>query len=219
MTTKIICDFDGTAAQNDVGYLLFRTFGDERCVEAVNEWIEGKISSRDCLIRECEATRVSKNELARFVDQQKLDPHFADLVQYANSQKTEIEIVSDGLDFYIERILKNHHLDSQLKVYANHLVFADDNQIRPEFPYFEFTCGHCANCKAYHVRSAKADGSRVIYIGDGLSDRCGAREADVVFAKRGRDLLQFCRENQINHFEFQNFSDVLKVIKSLAIGQ
>ncbi|HEX9654561.1 MAG TPA: MtnX-like HAD-IB family phosphatase [bacterium] len=217
--TKIICDFDGTAAQNDVGNLLFHTFGDDRCPAAVNLWIEGKITSRECLMRECAATRVTKPELERFVDAQKLDPHFSDLVRYTGSQKIEIEIVSDGLDFYIERILKNHHLDSPLKIHANHLIFVDQNQIRAEFPYSEFTCGHCGNCKGYHVRRAKSDGSRVIYIGDGLSDRCGAREADVVFAKRGRDLLTFCRNNHIHHYEFENFLDVMNVIRSLVNSQ
>jgi len=212
---KIICDFDGTVAQNDVGNLLFFTFGDERSIEAVNLWIKGNISSRECLIRECEATRVSRSELEDFVDKQKLDPHFNDLALYAQSQQIEMQIVSDGLDFYIERILKNYHLDSQLKIHANHLVFEDQNQIRPEFPYFEFGCGRCGNCKGYHVRHAKSDGKQIIYIGDGLSDRCGARAADVVFAKRGRDLLEFCRENRIAHFEFQDFSDVLNQIRGL----
>lgn len=209
---KIICDFDGTAAQNDVGNLLFQTFGDGRGIEAVNLWKAGKISSRECLLRECESTRVSRSDLERFVDAQKLDPHFIDLVRYCQSQKIDLEIVSDGLDFYIERILKNHHLDLQLQVRANQLIFVGEDQIRPAFPYFEFGCGRCGNCKGYHVRQAQADGSSVIYIGDGLSDRCGAQAADVVFAKRDRDLLNFCRENNIEHFEFQNFADVLKVI-------
>ncbi len=207
---KIICDFDGTAAQNDVGNLLFQTFGDGRVIAAVNLWKEGKISSRECLLRECESVRVSGAELESFIDRQKLDPHFGDFVDYCHSREIEIEIVSDGLDFYIERILKNHHLDWRLQVRANHLIFVDENQIRPAFPYFEFGCGRCGNCKGYHVRQAKAGGNRVVYIGDGLSDRCGARAADVVFAKRGRDLLEFCREQRIEHYEFQNFSDVMK---------
>jgi 2,3-diketo-5-methylthio-1-phosphopentane phosphatase len=210
---KIICDFDGTAAQNDVGNLLFQTFGDGRGIAAVNLWKQGKISARECLIRECESARVSQTELERFVGAQKLDPHFIDLARYCQSQKIELEIVSDGLDFYIERIIKNHHLDLHLKIHANHLIFVGEDQIRPAFPYFEFGCGRCGNCKGYHVRQAKSDGSRVIYIGDGLSDRCGAREADVVFAKRDRDLLNFCRENHIEHFEFQSFSDVMNVIE------
>lgn len=210
---KIICDFDGTAAQNDVGNLLFHTFGDSRCLDAVDLWKEGKISSRECLIRECQTTHVTKSALEKFVDAQKLDPHFSDLALYAQSQQIAMEIVSDGLDFYIERILKNYHLDSHLKIRANHLIFVGENQIRPEFPYFESGCGHCGNCKGHHVRRAKSDGSRVIYIGDGLSDRCGAQEADIVFTKRGRDLLKFCRENRIAHFEFQDFSDVLNRIR------
>ena len=209
---KIVCDFDGTAAKNDVGNLLFRTFGDGRCFDIVNLWKEGKLSSRECLILECQTARVSKSQMERFADNQQLDPFFKPLVEFCQLRGIEMAIVSDGLDFYIQRILKNYQLDGQVEVRANHLIFLGRDQIQPEFPYFGDGCGLCGNCKGFHVRAARKQGHQVAYIGDGLSDRCGAKEADIVFAKQHRDLLQFCKENNIPYHEFMNLEDVLKVI-------
>jgi 2,3-diketo-5-methylthio-1-phosphopentane phosphatase len=205
---KILCDFDGTTAKNDVGNLFFRTFAGKRCYDIVRLWKEGKISSKECLVQECEIARITKPEFEAFVDEQELDPFFPEFVHFCRAQGFEIEIVSDGLDFYVDRIIKNHHLDAFVHTYANRLVFQNHDRITAEFPYFEDGCGRCANCKGFHVRRARKGAKKIIYIGDGLSDRCGAREADIVFAKRGRDLLPFCQEAGIHHSEFNNFQDV-----------
>jgi len=210
---KIFCDFDGTAAKNDVGNLLFRTFADERCFEIVRSWKEGKISSRECLIDLCKITRVTSEELEQFSNAQELDPYFAVLVEFGQQKNIEVEILSDGLDFYIERILSKYELDSIVAFHSNHLQFINQNQIVSEFPFYDQGCGQCANCKGYHVRRAKEKTKPVVYVGDGLSDRCGAKEADIVFAKRGRDLLRYCQQNQIDYYEFGDFKDVLNKIK------
>ena len=210
---KIFCDFDGTAAKNDVGNLLFRTFADNRCLEIVLFWKQGKISSRQCLIDLCKITRVTKKELEQFSNSQELDPYFLELVEFGQQKSIEVEILSDGLDFYIERILSKYKLDAIVAFHSNRLQFLNRNEIVPEFPYYDRGCGHCANCKGDHVRQAKEKIKPVVYVGDGLSDRCGAKEADIVFAKHGRDLLKYCQENQIEHYEFGDFKDVLNKIK------
>ena len=210
---KILCDFDGTTAKNDVGNLFFRTFAGERCYDIVQRWKEGKISSKECLIQECEMARITKAEFEIFVDEQELDPFFPEFVHFFCAHGIEIEIVSDGFDFYVDRIIKNHDLDALVATYANRVVFQDHNRIAAEFPYFEEGCGRCANCKGFHVRRARQEAQTVAYVGDGLSDRCGAREADIVFAKTGRDLLLFCQEERIDHFEFRNFQEVRTILE------
>ncbi|MFQ5824376.1 MAG: MtnX-like HAD-IB family phosphatase [bacterium] len=210
---KVFCDFDGTAAKNDVGNLLFRTFADSRSLDIVKLWKQGLISSKECLIEECRLARVTRQQLEHFADSQQLDPFFKKFVFYCHKNGIEVELVSDGLDFYITRILNNHGLDEIVNFSSNHLVFLNNNQIKPEFPYHDQGCGRCGNCKGYHVRKGRYGRNPVFYVGDGLSDRCGAQEADIVFAKR--DLLKFCQENQIPHFEFNDFRDVLNNLKKI----
>jgi len=214
---KIICDFDGTTAVNDVGNLLFRTFADERCYEIVAAWKTGKINSKECLEQECAITEVSRQELETFADEQDLDPDFPAFVNFCNEHQIEVEIASDGLDFYIERVLKKYKLQETVTAKANHLVFTGEKKISAEFPYFIKGCGHCGNCKGLHVKMARQSNKKVVYIGDGLSDRCGAEEADIVFAKRGRDLISFCRDSNIAHYEYDDFAEILRDYKKLFV--
>jgi 2-hydroxy-3-keto-5-methylthiopentenyl-1-phosphate phosphatase len=65
-------------------------------------------------------------------------------------------------------------------VFANELRF-EDGKLEPRFPWRDASCARCAHCKGVRVRAAIA-GHRV-FVGDGLSDVCGALAADVVFAK------------------------------------
>lgn len=215
ISTKILCDFDGTTAANDVGNFLFRTFADDRCFDIVREWKQGKINSKECLEQECSITRVTKTELSAYCDSQTLDPYFKAFVDFCRAKEIEVGIASDGLDFYIEKILRNHGLNGEVEVYANHLEFVEPDRLRPQFPYFEFGCGECGNCKGFHVRRAQQDGSQVVYIGDGLSDRCGADAADMVFAKRNRDLIEHCRAHNIPHYEYDNFQEVMLQLQKM----
>jgi HAD superfamily phosphoserine phosphatase-like hydrolase len=144
--------------------------------------------------------------------------HFEAYLAWCDENEIPLAIVSDGLDFYIERILANHRLLERISCFSNELTFADTNRIEARFPYFSKGCGRCANCKAYHVREARKDGSKVIFIGDGLSDRCGAQAADYTFARRGRDLERFCDAHGIKHVKFDSFDVVLQETKDIVTG-
>ena len=52
----VVVDFDGTLAAADIGNRLFRRFGTDpaRWEHLIDEWKHGRITSRECLTRECE---------------------------------------------------------------------------------------------------------------------------------------------------------------------
>ena len=209
---KIFSDFDGTICTGDVRMILFRTFGGSAVREAVELWMKGEISGHDCVIRECEA--VGEIDIDRFnalIDEQELDPVFLSFVEFCRSKNIEIDILSDGFDYYIHRILKRYDLQ-ELPLYANTLRI-EDNKLIPGFPHLNRYCERAANCKGTHVLNNAADDQLRIMIGDGYSDRCAADYADVVFAKR--KLIQYCREENISYFEFSNFNDVQGRIEEL----
>jgi hypothetical protein len=112
-------------------------------------------------------------------------------------------VVSEGFDFYVRDLLERAGLGA-LPWSANVLRF-ENGRVRPEFPNAD-GCGRCGNCKGTHVRAWRARGYRTVLVGDGLSDRCGAREADQVLARR--DLLAWCREEGIAVTPFDDFADV-----------
>jgi len=62
--------------------------------------------------------------------------------------------------------------------------------------------------KAAALRAARAAGRRTVLVGDGFSDREPAAVADLVFARRGRSLADWCRARAIACEEFDTFHDV-----------
>lgn len=206
MKIAILCDFDGTVARDDVGNLLFQKFaGAEESGAVVREWKAGLISSKECLEREAKLARVSREALDEFIARRKLDPYFKDFVDFARRSSMEVIIVSDGLDYYIEKMLIRSGL-AHLDFFANALK-VNERALHVKFPYYDLLdCKSCGNCKTYHMQKYKADGYFVVYVGNGLSDRCPSEYADLVFAKG--DLLCYCRDNGVESTAFGNFRDV-----------
>jgi 2-hydroxy-3-keto-5-methylthiopentenyl-1-phosphate phosphatase len=209
---KIFCDFDGTVCKGDVRSIIFRTFGGNAVREAVDLWMQGKISGDECIRRECAAVpSIDRERLHTLIDIQELDPSFPPFVKFCTSNTIEIEIVSDGFDYYIDRILKRYNLEF-LPVYANSLRI-EDNKLIPAFPYLNPYCTRAANCKGTHVLNHAGDDQLRLIVGDGFSDRCAADYADIVFAKR--KLIQYCRDVNISYEEYSDFTDVQNRIVDL----
>ncbi len=212
-TYKVFIDFDGTITTEDVGEKFFLTFADkEKSYAIVREWLDGKITSRETWERLCALVKnLDKEKFDAFIDEITLDPYFIDFVQFLEEHGTEPIILSDGLDYYIERILKNHGL-SHLKFYSNKMIF-DGDGCRPEFPYTDEECNLCANCKRNHVIANSADDDFTFYVGDGFSDACPVQFCDFVFAKK--TLLKYCEKNRITFFPYATFRDVKKRMEEL----
>jgi 2-hydroxy-3-keto-5-methylthiopentenyl-1-phosphate phosphatase len=211
----VLVDFDGTITQNYVGDLLFDTFSKKESQKVVSLWLKGAISSKECLERECALIKISRSELKNFCLSQEIDGKFSDFADLCKREKLKLVILSDGLDFYIKLILEKFGLE-RLPFYSNILRFEND-KLKPEFPYFDRGCGNCGNCKKYHLKNLREKNQRVVYIGDGLSDKCAVREADFVFAKN--DLRRFCVKENIKHYPFRDFGDVIQIFGDLILSR
>jgi 2-hydroxy-3-keto-5-methylthiopentenyl-1-phosphate phosphatase len=66
------------------------------------------------------------------------------------------------------------------------------------------------------VRHWRERGFETVLVGDGFSDRCGAREAGRVIA-RG-DLLEWCGREGIAARPFHDFADVAQIAREWAGG-
>ncbi len=211
-SVKIFCDFDGTVCLGDVRTILFSTLVGEAVHEAVELWLKGEISGDECIRRECAAVdNLDVEWFNEIIDQQEIDPAFPLFVEYCKLKNVEVEILSDGFDYYINRILKRYNLE-YLPVFANSLRI-EGNKLIPGFPYLNQYCGRAANCKGTHVLNNAGNDQLRIVVGDGFSDRCAVDYADVVFAKR--KLIQYCRESNISYYEFSNFNDVRNRLEDL----
>ncbi|HNW59606.1 MAG TPA: MtnX-like HAD-IB family phosphatase [bacterium] len=210
---RIFCDFDGTIAKRDVGNLVFAHFGNENLWwQLVRQWQEGKLEGREMWRRQAETMRLTAVELDAFVKPLAIDASFAGLMAYVRERQIPLAVVSDGMDAYIGRILAAHGF-ADLPLRTNRMILASDGSVQLDFPWYGQGCDRCANCKGLHVRRERQPGETTVYIGDGPSDVCGAREADIVFAKKA--LLTWCRDNGRPHFPFATFADVLEQLHRL----
>ena len=210
----VICDFDGTAAKADVGHRVYTHFGDKRWKEINDRWRRGEISSKECLIGEYSLIDASEDEVREYVLQMEMDPGFYDLVATCRDNDIPIAIASDGFDFYIHAMLEKCGL-SDIEVLSNELKF-DGRKVKLSFPFYNQECGVCGNCKKLHVQKFRDDSRKVIYVGDGLSDRFAARASDVVFAKD--ELMEYLVDNNIEFIKFADLSDVNAWMTMLLAG-
>jgi len=154
-----------------------------------------------------------------------LVPDAGAFVATARAAGHEVVVASDGLSFYIEILLAQAALAVPFR--ANRLLFGPAGPVPeygssgPEVPLADGRvarsagdaspgCGACGHCKGALVRQAQESRRfrRVILVGDGFSDRCGAAAADRVYAKD--DLLPWCLANGIAARAFTQLSDVAR---------
>ena len=212
---KIFCDFDGTIANGDTWILLGQQF-----IQRKTEWAEliGKfenfeIGSRECFIKESSLVEnFDKDIFDKIIDSQQIDPYFIEFKNFCDNNGLPIWILSEGMDYYIKRILVNYSLD--INFYANKLTFADNqNKLELEFPYSDSDCTKCGCCKRNLLMNLCDDEDISVYIGDGLSDACVVNYADIIFAKKS--LASYCWKNNITYFDYENFNDVKKKLEKI----
>ncbi len=211
---KFYVDFDGTITTEDIGEEMFVQFGDaEKSYLIIKEWLDEKITSKDVWIQLCNSIeKFDKEKFDEYLLTAPVDKEFHKFLKYCNKFSFDVTILSDGLDYYINKISKREKFDN-VKIYSNKLQITKDGKLIPEFPYTDEECNLCANCKRNHILSTSSDEDITIYIGDGWSDTCAAQHCDFIFAKRS--LLKYCEKNSVPYFPFNDFEDVLKIVEKL----
>lgn len=209
----VIADFDGTACLHDVGVDLLDRFGTDvsrsGALAGIDEAFDaGSIGLRDVLIAEAATLLADDNELIAFaLAHCPLDPTFAPFVAWAEHRDAPITVVSDGFGLHVRPLLAAAGLD-HLPVVTNTwdrgtLAFGAAHPI----------CVGCGTCKKQAVERGREEYGPVAFVGDGVSDRFGARYADVTFAKDG--LAEHCGREAIPFLPYADFDDVRRALLEL----
>jgi 2,3-diketo-5-methylthio-1-phosphopentane phosphatase len=211
MSLRVLCDFDGTISVADTTDAIFDRFAPSwRVIEAL--WEAGEIGSAECMRRQVELMDASAAELDEELDALKIDPTFPAFVRFCEAAKIELSVISDGVDYFIRRILNNAGL-AHLPVRANQLIRRDLRRYSLGHPYQRQDCATGAGtCKCAHAGAGCAS-PYTILIGDGRSDFCVSHRADAVFAKKS--LLNYTAAQGIAAFEYATFADVQAVLEGL----
>ena len=221
-TDLILSDFDATISVIDTGLAMINALSDEDAATAWEDeyaWRRGEMSSMECLRRQWRLFRRTPEEVMAFVDELELDEGFLGLLKLVHARHAGLAVLSDGLDFYLDRLLANRGIatcgddacvrsSEYLARYTN-AACVTPGGIEIDFPY-STACGQCGNCKVAHLFRLRPGFARVIYIGDGHSDLCAARYADTIFAKHA--LAEDCTRAGRPFIPFETFADILQVI-------
>ena len=207
---QVFIDFDNTIATVDTFDSLLPVFAkDQRWMELEKDWEKGRISSKDCLEGQLNCMELDKPSLDRHLSGIKLDPYFKNLISLLESKKVKTMVLSDNFDYILRKILKHNQI-KKIKVYSNRLKFLNDKP-QPLFPFRHKKCPTCAHCKTKNLLANTEVNSSIVYIGDGRSDFCPAKYADIVFAKDS--LLKYCRAEKIKHYPYETLKDVYNYFK------
>lgn len=199
----VFCDFDGTITRPDTVQFLTERFGGGAALyrETGEQLRDGKVTLRDGIARDMATITVPFEEAASaLVREVAIDPGFRPFARWCTALGVPLTILSAGFHEIIDLLLVPAELGA-VEVRANRFepgtwraVFRDSTPL-----------GHD---KAAAVSAARELGRRTVFVGDGFSDREPAEVADLVFARRGRSLIEHCRTRRIACVQFDSFSEV-----------
>jgi len=205
---SVLIDYDGTVSRLDVGTELLsgHALVDAAVVAAKEaDYDAGRAGSRELMQWDMEVLPRDGELLRSVAAAIPQDETFVPFVAAVREAGAAVEIVSDGLGFYVASNLAR--LDSAL---AGLPVATNDNDVdgdgRLTFPYGHPACFVCGTCKRERVRAHEAGGRVVVFIGDGQSDRYAAHHADIVWAKDA--LLAWGRATGRDFVEWDRFAEI-----------
>jgi len=206
--TIVQCDFDSTIAEDDVSFLLLDAFADSSWRHYLKEYKEGKITVGAFNRGAFTMVKADKQTMVDYFlvkNRVRIRAGFTDLLHYCSGKGFKFVIVSNGLSFYIEAILKDIGVD-------NIEVFASETEFHPEGLKVKYVGPDGSEMqsgfKDAYIRLFLSQGYRVIYVGDGASDCPPASQAHKIFARD--DLLAYCKKNNLDCVPFDDLHDVVR---------
>jgi 2,3-diketo-5-methylthio-1-phosphopentane phosphatase len=212
----LLVDFDGTAAEGDVGVTVLERFARDDSWKVIdNDYVAGRVGSRMAYRIVEGIIEGSPQEWTRFVlGEFRLDAGLTSLTRLAVQEGWFLEILSDGLGYYIRALLDQAGVTLPQRTNEVVVEEAGDNaaaKIRIVTPHLNPRCGRCGTCKSERVETLAGEGWTVVYVGDGYSDLCAAPRAHRLFAK---DILaNHCAERKIPFESFETLEDVARALQ------
>lgn len=228
MTTPpaiVFTDWDGTVTLQDSNDYLTENlgFGRPKRLEINNDILDGKISFRDGFKLMLDSIDTPFPECIDFLlANVKLDPGFKDFYHWCESKGIPIIVVSSGMKPIIYSLLKKLVGDEAIKnieIVSNEVVIEEKSSKwdivykDPESPFGHDKSNSIKEYLKLHDYTTKDTTPTLFYCGDGVSDLSAAKETDLLFAKHGKDLITYCKRENIPYTEFNNFEDILSKVK------
>ncbi|ODQ64207.1 hypothetical protein NADFUDRAFT_6343, partial [Nadsonia fulvescens var. elongata DSM 6958] len=229
----VFSDFDGTIIHQDTGHLLFDNHGcgateRARLDAAITD---GRLTFREGSQKMYDSLNVSFSTAMSTLTQPGslvLDRGFAQFVDFVNARDIPLTVVSAGLAPVLRGVL-DHFLQTatldQINILSNdvnHIHRENDVVLwDPVWRHPESPLGHDKARTLIEERSRltqldMADRPPlIVFIGDGISDLAAASQADILFARKGLALENYCQREGMDYVGYNTFEDVIRALEPL----
>ena len=211
MKRIVMVDFDGTITKQDTCVAVANKFCTGGWKEIDEQWARGELTTQTCSEKLFELMDFDESRLRSFLETIEIDDYFYEFIKFCKERNYDIYIVSDGFDFNINTVLGKYGIND-LKIYSNVSFFDNEGRYNVRFPHEYQDCKKCGTCKMQIYNKLKENTDEIIYIGDGYSDKCVAKSADILFAKSY--LAQYCDEKGIEYIPYDSFKDVMDYLRN-----
>jgi 2,3-diketo-5-methylthio-1-phosphopentane phosphatase len=209
---RVVCDFDGTITLADTTDVVLANLARPHWRKLEDRWMTREISAAECKRRQIALIGPDRAALDAVLDRVEIDPAFARFVAWCREQSIQVSIVSDGVDYFIARILARHGL-GDIPAVANELVERPSRMSLAQ-PWIREGCaGGSGVCKCSVAVIETLTEDAIVYVGDGRSDFCVSHRADVLFAKGA--LADYAAARGQTFHPFNTFDDVAAVVARL----
>ena len=209
----IACDFDGTITQRDTLHVIVEAYGEHGLWERLEPRLRvGEITVEQAMQEEFAAVRATADQVREVVrEQAPIRDGFREWVDWCAFKEHRLVVLSNGFQSVIEPVLADVGL-GHLEVVAHDACFASDG-CRLVWSDRGERCALCGRpCKREPLRQLWR-GERLVYLGDGISDRCVSLMADLVFARDG--LAEHLADIGVVFTPFEDFHEVRRQLESL----
>jgi 2-hydroxy-3-keto-5-methylthiopentenyl-1-phosphate phosphatase len=209
-TLLIACDFDGTITQRDTLHLIVERYGTPGVWQAIEPRLRaGDVTLEQAMEEEFSSVRATAEEVRALVLRDAgLRPGFAEFVAWTRRRGHRLVVLSSGFRSVIDALLAHWGIEG-LEVESHEACFTTEGCTLVWSDRGE-RCVHCRRrCKRHDLQRCM-NGDPLVYIGDGVSDRCAARMADLVFAR-----ADLARDLAIDGVPFTPFEDFVEVRERL----
>ena len=220
-------DFDGTITLQDSNDYMTDNlgFGTALRKQGNKDVLDGVKTFRDSFREMLDSIKHPYDHCIQFlVEHIKLDPYFQDFLKYAESINMPVVVLSGGMTPVIKGLLE--HLvgpdADDIEIVSNHVRVRDGFKSLNEPGGWEIeyhddsSFGHDKSL-AIRPYAALPEASRptMFYAGDGVSDLSAARETDLLFAKKGKDLITYCVREDVPFTVFEDWRDIEKGVRDI----
>ncbi|KAI8808695.1 HAD-like domain-containing protein [Cladochytrium replicatum] len=217
----LFSDFDGTITDRDTGIILIdHCMGALRRRELDLQILNGESSFREAVQTMWNSVNLDWERAVDLLKDVKIDPFFGATVDFCDKNGIPVTVLSSGLVPLVSLYLDAYKERDSLKIVAN------DVKIHPS--HWEILYIHDGNPHGHDkglsiemvvqqfMQNRNCEKPLVVFVGDGVSDLSAARHADLVFAKRGRDLEEWCkREGLPNVVVWDSFDTILHHLQTI----